>query len=646
MPVTRPSKTYLLMAISLLLALATFLTYWPVIHCDFVDWDDHFFILENTHVRDGLTWAGIQWASHSVVCANWHPATMISHMLDCQFFGLDAGKHHLMNLLFHAANGVLLFFLLRRLTGAVWRSAVVAALFALHPLRVESVAWISERKDVLCAFFFLLTIWSYAAWTTRRTAFRYVGTLVLFALALMSKPMAVTLPFVLLLLDLWPLGRVRVESEKKRVSAFHSPLSLSLLLEKIPFFALSIALSIITFILQRQTGAVHPADQLPPGFHWTNPFISYVRYLEKLFWPAHLSPMYLRSDPWPLWQVGLAVLFLIAISVLTLRYWRQRPYLAVGWFWYLGTLVPVIGFVQQGDQCLADRFTYLPIIGILIMLIWGAHDLAQKWSIPKPALAVLVLIPLMACATMTRAQLSFWRNTETLFNRIPSSDRNAIAFNALGCYYLAHARPKEAATQFSTALQMRPLYADAHNNLGAELAGEGRYAEAIPHFKTALELAPAMVNAQVNWAAALANSGDLDGTVQHYQAALTLDPDSFATMNSLGVCYSQQGKFAEAEREYIRALQLNPRHALIRANLGKTLFSLHRYPEAEAQYQIAAQLEPNSYDAQFHLGLLLAIKGDRTQAEPHLKEALRLEPTSAEAQQAMALLQRPVSPNK
>ena len=485
------------LAICLLLAAGTLVLYWPVTRHGFVNYDDTDYVTQNAQVQAGLSAKSFAWVWTSEVARNWHPVTMLSHMLDCQLFGLRPGWHHFTSLLLHVANALLLFLLLKRLTGAVWRSALAAALFAFHPLHVESVAWIAERKDVLSTFFFLLTLLAYASYVRRSTVHGpqstvgspksegrrpkagtrapaarqdashntfhvsrikspwvfYAIALLLFALGLMSKPMMVTVPFVLLLLDYWPLRRFRsLESRVQRLeseahspqSTVHSPLSTArksqivnrILLEKLPFFLLTAASCVITFRVQQKGGAVLDVGNFPLAARIANALMSYVRYLSKMIWPENLAALYLRKAPWPAWEVGLAAAFLLAVTAVAIRFAGRRPYLAVGWFWYLGTLVPVIGMVQVGMQSLADRYTYIPLIGIFIILAWGGWELVSFWRMPVAVPAGVAALALVACMVLTRAQLPHWQNSERLFRQmIAVNDGNYMAHYNLGNLY-------------------------------------------------------------------------------------------------------------------------------------------------------------------------------------------------------------------
>ena len=467
--------------VCLLLAVSTLVVYWPVTGHDFVNYDDTDYVTANPYVQAGLSAQGLAWVWHSDVARNWHPVTMLSHMLDCQLYGMRPGGHHLTSLLFHIANSLLLFLLLRNMTGCLWRSGVVATLFALHPLHVESVAWVAERKDVLSTLFFLLTLWAYGRYAKELGAkgegrgaksegrrqniqspigngkFRhYWLTLAWFALGLMSKPMLVTVPFVLLLLDYWPLRRFALITKNSRLKTL-----LPLFREKVPFLLLSAASCVVTFQVQQNGGSVLDVNNLPVAARVANALMSYVRYLGKMLWPEHLAALYVRKTPWPAWEVGLAAIALLAVSAAVIRLARSRPYLAVGWFWYVGTLVPVIGLVQVGMQSMADRYTYIPLIGIFIAVAWGVCELAATWRVPKVGLGIATTVVLAACMVLTRGQLGWWKNSETLFQRmITAVPGNYMAHYNMGNLYSRQDKLAEAVKQYEAALKAEPNYAE------------------------------------------------------------------------------------------------------------------------------------------------------------------------------------------
>ncbi len=444
-----------LLIISLLLIIATFMAFWQVTHCDFINFDDPEYVTDNRHVQDGLTVEGILWAFTTGHAANWHPLTWISHMVDVQLFGLQPGWHHLTNLLFHLANTLLLFLVLNRMTKALWQSAFVAALFALHPLHVESVAWVAERKDVLSTFFWMLTMGMYVSYVARPGLTRYLTLLLCFALGLMAKPMLVTLPFVLLLLDYWPLQRLEqkkppqevrkpLSKDKKRTPPVkapvqpvdHWPLIRPLLTEKIPLFVLAVLSSIVTYLVQHHGGAVESLEAFPPSARVANAFVSYSTYMVKMLWPTNLAVFYPHPRWWPLWQVLGSVVLLIAITVLAIRGAKKRPYAAVGWLWYVGTLVPVIGVVQVGSQAMADRYTYIPLVGLFIIVAWAVPELLKKWPYRKEALIVLSALCLLCLFLVTWRQVGYWRNSIALYDHaLEVTDANSLIHNNRGTAY-------------------------------------------------------------------------------------------------------------------------------------------------------------------------------------------------------------------
>jgi Flp pilus assembly protein TadD len=593
--------------VCVLLALVTLLIYLPVRHYSFVNLDDGKYVTENPMVQAGLTWAGVKYAFTSWYGDFWHPLTCLSHMLDCQLFGLNAGGHHLVSVLFHATNAVLLLLLLLRLTGAFWQSAFIAALFAWHPLHVESVAWVAERKDVLSTFFGLLTLMAYVRYAqgvnsdmrqvTRtssiqsrvmRHASRYYWlALLLFALALMAKPMLVTLPFVFLLLDYWPLRRVtgdgwRVTGDKKSVgkrSTFNSSAfafgygatapkrseggQLSTILEKWPFFALAAASCVVTFIAQKRGGAVAPLGGYPLSARIGNAAVAYVKYLFNSVYPVNLAVFYPLPKEIPLVQVAGAMMVLAVISWLIWRARRQRPYLLMGWLWYLGMLVPAVGLVQVGPQAMADRFTYLPLIGVFIGVVFGLGDLAKKLRLEPMVMISIAGIVLAGCLFATARQLHFWRDNETLFERtLAVTKDNPVAHYTLGNGLLQRGQVEEAMAQFQKALEIKPDYTEAHNNLGCAFLRKGQVNKAMAHFQKALELQPNNVEVQNNlaWVLATAPNASLRNGVKAVGLAQRANQLSGgqnpAFIGTLAAAYAEAGRFPEAVTTARQTLQL------------------------------------------------------------------------------------------
>ena len=594
--------------VCVLLALVTLLVYLPVRHYAFVDYDDPSYVTENPIVQAGLTWAGVKYAFTSLAYVrNWHPLVWLSLMLDCQLFGLNAGWLHLVNVFFHTANTVLLFLLLLRLTSALWQSAFIAALFAWHPLRVESVAWVTERKDVLFLFFGLLTLMAYVRYAQRGTSGMWQVTrtnsirshvtchvsryywlaLFFFACGLMAKPMLVTLPFVFLLLDYWPLGRVtgdgwRVTGDKKpvgKLSTFNPSVSafgcgatapkrseggqLSTILEKWPFFALAAASCVVTFIAQKRGGAVAPLGGYPLSARIGNAAVAYVKYLFNSVYPVNLAVFYPLPKEIPLVQVAGAMMVLAVISWLIWRARRQRPYLLMGWLWYLGMLVPAVGLVQVGPQAMADRFTYLPLIGVFIGVVFGLGDLAKKLRLEPMVMISIAGIVLAGCLFATARQLHFWRDNETLFERtLAVTKDNPVAHYTLGNGLLQRGQVEEAMAQFQKALEIKPDYTEAHNNLGCAFLRKGQVNKAMAHFQKALELQPNNVEVQNNlaWVLATAPNASLRNGVKAVGLAQRANQLSGgqnpAFIGTLAAAYAEAGRFPEAVTTARQTLQL------------------------------------------------------------------------------------------
>ena len=597
------------------LFLATFAVYASVAHFDFVNFDDPDYVTNNPHVRNGITPDGLEWALTSGEVANWFPLTRISHILDCEIFGLRAGWHHLTNVLIHALAALLLFAFLHRATHALWRSAFVAFLFALHPLHVESVAWVAERKDVLSAFFWFLSLWAYVRYVENPAPRRYLLVLGAFCLGLMSKPMIVTLPFVLLLLDLWPLNRgLRLR-------------------EKTPFFALSAASAIVTFAVQRGSGAVQAVAALPIGLRVENAAISCIVYIAKMLWPSGLAVFYPYPPDWPVWQAALATVAVAAVSLLALRRLRTNPYLAAGWFWYLITLLPVIGLIQVGAQARADRYMYVPMVGLSIMLAWGAADLLRN----RRFLIALGAAACAASATVTWAQVQYWRNSETLFQHtLDVTSRNYLAEHNLGVALMdVPGRLPEALTHLETAVRLQPNSAKALTDLGTALSKTpGRLAEAVAAYQAALRIDPDSPIPRANLAITLSKLGQLPEAANQLQAAVRAEPDSAEAHHALGVSVAAiPGREADAIAEYETALRLKPNYADAHSNLATVLAGMpNRLSEAIAHYETAARLDPDSAQVQYNLGVALArVDGRLPEAIAHLEAALRRKPDYAEA---------------
>ena len=679
---------------ALLLALATLAVFWPVTRCQFINLDDPLYVTANSHVQRGLTADGAAWAFRAGEASNWHPLTWLSHMLDREWFGAGPAGPHFVNLLFHAANTVVLLLLLNELTAALWRSVFVAALFALHPLHVESVAWISERKDVLSTLFWLLSLLAYARYAREGTRQQAEGrspassgaywlALIFFALGLMSKPMLVTLPLTLLLLDYWPLNRVpgagcRVSGERQGACGLTPRASrlARLLLEKWPFFLLSLASCVVTFLVQRSAGAVSSLQGLSAGARVGNALVAYARYLGKMFWPVDLAIPYPHPGHWPAIQVLGAAVLIAGLTAAALWLGRKQPCVISGWLWFLVTLLPVIGLVQVGHQSLADRYTYVPLIGLFVVIAWGAGAAAERWHWPRPALAAIAVLVLAAGAARTRDQLRHWTDSGTLFRHaLAVTEKNFVAHDNLGFYlfsrgdqagaldhyrealrirpndpntlnnlgslFLARKQYAEAIRCYETALQAKPDFADAHLNLGAALFESGQPQEALPHYTAALRLAPDSAQAHNNLANLLVAQGKTDDAIARYRQALDLNPNLPEALNNLGWLLAAKGRFDEAIADYEKAVQLRPDDELFHKNFGDTLAAVGRTDAALEQYTAALRLMPNYAEGHCALGQLLKRLGRSDEAAAHFSEALRLKPDYPEARRALESLAPP-----
>jgi len=578
------TKNQLTALICLALALVTTALYWPISHHDFVNFDDDDYITNNSHVQAGLTWGGVIWAFQTGAAANWHPLTWLSHMLDCQLYGLYPGGHHSTNLLFHVANTLLLFLWLRQLTGALWRSAFVAALFAWHPLHVESVAWAAERKDVLSAFFWMLALMAYTRYVTsdkwrvtradpasspvtRHPSLHYFLALFFFACGLMSKPMVVTLPFVLLLLDFWPLNRFssfqfQISSSEEPSTLNHQPSTESafrLIYEKLPFFALTLAAGVVTYSVQTSGRTLWSPAERPFSSRVANALWAYERYISKTFWPADLSIFYPYPHHWPAGLViGAASLLAIWSGLLIWRA-RQNPCLFVGWFWFLGTLIPTIGLVQVGSQSMADRYMYIPSVGLFILVAWGFNDFLNWRPHWRRITTFAGGVALAGCLVGTEIQLSYWQNSIKLFRHaIEVTTDNFVAYTCLGETLSDLGLKKEAMEFCGEAVEISPNSPVAQYNFGMALLQNNRLDEALAHLDAAARLAPHNSEVQYNFGLFLLLHNKSDEAASHFAAALVERPDFAEAHRRLAQALSQQHKSKEAIFHYHEALRLKP----------------------------------------------------------------------------------------
>jgi tetratricopeptide (TPR) repeat protein len=701
------SKKKQILLVYLFLAAATLIAFWQVHHFDFNNFDDDTYVTRNSHIQDGVTLQAIRWAFTTGYANFWHPMTWLSHMLDVQLFGLSPGGHHLTNLLFHIANTLLLFFVFHRMTKALWKSAFIAALFALHPLHVESVAWVAERKDVLSAFFWMLTMGAYLFYVERPGMQRYLAVMVFFVLGMMAKPMLVTLPLVMLLLDYWPLRRfeekksapdTRVEvkapavagkrkgkSEKGRAvrgavkaaepsakteqrgeRKYDWALIRFLLREKIPFFVLTVPSSIVAFIVQQEGGAVSTIEGLPLGVRLANAFVTYILYIGKMIWPSNLAVFYPHPGLWPLWQVGGAVLLLLVVTLLVIRGAKRFPYLPVGWLWYVGTLVPVIGLVQVGSQARADRYTYIPLIGLFLIVAWGVPELLRGWRYRKAALGLSAALSLSCLSVVTWIQVGYWQNNFTLFEHtLKVTDRNVIAYNnrgndhlSLGNYrqaiedynkaiefnpkspeaynnraaaYQNLRNYKQAIEDYSKAIELNPKYAEAYNNRGGAYGILGNYRQAIEDCTKAIELNPKYAEAYNNRGNAHGGLGQYRQAIEDYTKAIELNPGLAEAYNNRGSAYGILGNYKQAIEDCSKAIELNPKHAGAYNSRGNAYGSLGNYKQAIEDFSKAIEFNPKYAAAYNDRGEAYLRLGKHSQAIENCTRAIELNPKYVEA---------------
>jgi tetratricopeptide (TPR) repeat protein len=633
---------YQVLPICILLAVSILAIYWQVVDFDFINFDDPIYIKNNDMVREGITLEGIKWAFTSVVYAsNWHPLTWISHMIDVQFFGMRPGLHHLTNVIIHLFNAILLFIVFQKMTGTVWKSAAVAALFALHPLHVESVAWISERKDVLSTFFWMLTMMGYIWYLQQRNTRRYLIMVFFYILGLLSKPMLVTLPFVLLLMDFWPLNRLATVAQGTGVSSGRTknslwshiwqPATSVCLMEKIPLIVLATIASGMTIFAQHNDQAIVSLGRVSLGARIMNAITSYVTYLEKMVLPLDLAVFYPYLHAFHPVKIILYLLILILVTALVLYFSKRIPYLIVGWFWYLGSLIPVIGIVQVGDQSMADRYTYIPLIGIAIIVVWGLSDLFNRWRYGNIALWTSSAAAVALLMWSTWIQAGYWKNSEILFRHaLDATKDNYLAHYDLGIALYDKGEVEGAIAQYQETLQINPHISGAHTNLGNIMFLQGNPDQAINHYQVALQLNPHQANVYYNLGTVYYRKGNMKKAIASLQKAIIERPDYPEAIQKLGIAQNDLAN-QEALMSRIRVLmKQEPVNPALYVKLGDVFRQQEDYGGAVDQYQKALSLQPQSIQAMYGLVFVYSTRHHYAKALNVLQNIRQLQPNNPE----------------
>ena len=652
--------------ICLALVVVTVIAFSPVRVCDFINLDDDVYVSKNPYVQSGLGWNSIKQAfSYELVkrSANWHPLTWLSLMLDCRFFGLNPTGYHLENLLFHVINTILIFLVLRRMTKRLWHSAFVAALFAIHPLHVESVAWIAERKDVLSAFFWMLTMGAYSYYVESPGRRRYLAVLLFFVLGLMAKPMLVTLPFVLLLLDYWPLQRLqpiapdpkiqpgktktvtpdkrnkeagRDHAEKKRMGARGPVDSMSkwsliqpLIREKMPLFVLALLSSIVTYVAQEAGGGIPHSMDISPGVRIGNAFASYIAYMFKMIWPSRLAVLYPHPEKIVIWQVSGSAVLLVVITWLVFKAAKKRPYLATGWLWYLGTLIPVIGLVQVGAQSMADRYTYIPLIGLFVIVAWGIPDLLKKWNwtYRKEALLGLSILCLLSLSIITWKQVGYWKDSITLFTHaLKVTKNNWLTHNNRGGAYVDLGMYREAIEDYGRVVEIRPAYPEGYCNRGNVYNILKNYQLAIEDENKAILIDPNFFAAYYNRAIAYTGLGNFQQGIEDYGRAIGINPNHATAYNNRGIIYYNLGNYEQSIIDYTRAIEIRPDYPEPYSNRGNAYIALKNYQQAIENLNKVIEINPNYAEACNSRGVAYASLGNYGRAIDDFSRAVKIKP--------------------
>ncbi|MFC1859847.1 tetratricopeptide repeat protein [Thermodesulfobacteriota bacterium] len=623
-----------LMGLVLMMA-ATLAIYYQVLGFEFVNYDDNVYITDNPRVQKGLNLENIVWAFTTSTWESnyWQPLTWLSHMLDVRLFGMNPGGHHLTNLIFHLANSLLLFHLFRQMSGQFWQSMVVAALFALHPLHVESVAWVSERKDVLSSLFWILAMIAYTHYVRDQSLRPYLLALALFVAGLMAKPMIVTLPFVLLLMDYWPLGRMRFGQRHASGSNAHTPTKvIDLAKEKIPFFAILPVIVGVTYFAQQEGGALKSLDAYPFSVRIANALVAYVVYIKKTIWPHPLAFLYPHPGELPVWQILGAGVVLLFISLWAVRSGKFHPWFIVGWLWFLGTLVPVIGLVVIGPHVIADRYTYIPLVGLFIIVGWGIFELMERRHFIRMFWPAVTLVCLVVFSLVSWFQVKTWANNMALYTHaLKVTHDNSVTHNHLGLALLEQGKPAAAVTHFSEALRITPHYADAHNNMGVALVRLGRLDDAQRHFSESMRLNPNSRNVYLNLAHTLTEQGQAAEAIAYYEKALEIDPDHPETQFQLGLAFYSLGMLDQAINHFNRTAVLNPDNPMVQYHLGRVHLARGDFETSIKYLTETLRRVPDNADAHNDLGVALFDQGRALEAISHFRQAVELDPEHVEA---------------
>jgi tetratricopeptide (TPR) repeat protein len=629
------AKKHSTLIVCLFLVAAAAIVYGQMLKHDFVYYDDNIYVTDNDPVMAGMTAASMKWAFTTFEAEFWHPLTWLSLMLDTQLFGVNPSGYLFTNLLLHIFSTLLLFFILSRTTRSVWQSGMVAALFALHPLHVESVAWIAERKDVLSTFFWMLTMLFYVYYVERPRLISYLAVLLFLALGLMAKTMLVTLPFVLILFDYWPLGRIQYSSSLKSFSLS----ALVLIREKIPLIVLACIAGIGTVVAQQSGGSIRSLEAIPIFSRVSNALVSYIGYLIKMLWPFKLACFYPFPDAIPWWQVAGSIFFLILISWWAIRCARQNPYFIVGWLWYLGTLVPVIGFLKIGSFAMADRYTYVSLIGISIILIWGVPELLARIQYRKLLIPALAGGVLAVCLLATWIQVQTWQNGFTLFTHaLKVTSDNYWAHNALGVAYKNQKRFDAAIEHFFAALRLKPNYLPIYINLGSAYFLQNQTAEAIRYFSEAARRSPNLEEARESLGILFDKTGEPDKALAQFEATLRINPENAIAHRFMGNALSSRGRWVEAGHHLSEALRIQPDNANVHYNLGLVFENQGKLTDAIEQYSAALKINPNYADAHFNLANVLAGQRKFDAALSHYQKTLAIQPDRIQALNNLAFV--------